>query len=641
MHFESVSISAWRNFENVRLDIPIESKLVCLVGENGAGKSNILELLSMAAHIFGITSGIDLPRGDPRSEPHKAEIVLRYTGDTGDHITATTRERQGDTSRGWDGSLTLRTTRGSQAVVANGIEEPAIAAQVARQAVQVCQENRQEVRHLYLDANRSYPPQPVQLQEWVQAMQQDILAPAFLHQQAARSSKTMYGEWVKYMLTLEQQSAAQHVQQIRRAREAGDELPTFSDPFSSYANELAKVLPHVRFSGVDTQARTISFDTSGQELPFDALSGGEKEIAFLIGQIERFKLRSGLLFVDEPELHLNPDLLRIWVTYLRESVYEGQVWLATHSAEAVEVIPQEAVFVLSRRPLSRTVDSAISLASRPLLATLAATVGAPAFSLQDLQFVFVEGETGRGERERFAKLCGRPLRTRFLEMGGCRAVIDRLHFAQTFSGELPQEVRFKGIVDRDFRSPEAARDLERGHGIHVLRVDEVENMFLQPELLVRLASKAGLGNQPLQFLQEASDRFAGLWVIRRATLYNDDIPPPSRATRTSASQLTWSSFSSQPEKAVGTLLQTFQHGNESQDVIRQALTGAVHEYGSMRVALDRIWKECLGKECLVLLASRLGFSGAGFMEQHAVDLWNSGDVPISGPLGMLRSYVAG
>ena len=78
------------------------------------------------------------------------------------------------------------------------------------------------------------------------------------------------------------------------------------------------------------------FDTTGLELSFHQLSGGEREIAFLVGQIDRFRLREGIFLIDEPELHLNADLIRAWVSYLTSTVSVGQIWLATHSLEAVE-----------------------------------------------------------------------------------------------------------------------------------------------------------------------------------------------------------------------------------------------------------------------------------------------------------------
>lgn len=637
MRFERVRIERWRNFEGIELDVPSEAKTLCLVGENGSGKSNILEFLSMAAHVVGISSGIDLARGDPRQEEHEAEVTLRYTGILGESIVTETRRRLEGPAQAWDGSITLRSSRGSQVVVANGVG-PEVAAQVGSQAVRVAQERHDDVNHLYLDANRSYPPQPVQLQEWVQAMQQDMLSPQFIYQQAFRSSKTLYGEWIKHMLMLEQQVATEHVQAIRRAREAEEEPPTFEDPFDSYAREVIQVLPHLRFSGVDSRSRTVRFDSAGQELGFDSLSGGEREIAFLIGQIERFGLRRGMLFVDEPELHLNPDLLRLWITYLRDTVDEGQVWLATHAPEAVEVVPPEAVFVLSRKPSSRVVDSAVTLGDRPLLAALSATVGAPAFSLQDLEFVFIEGESGRGERERFAKLTGRPLRVRFVEAGGCEGVLTRLRFAREFAHELPQEVAFKGVLDRDFRTFRDAVDLERQEAVHVLRVDEVENLFLQPELIAHLAERADIEVSTLSLLQETSDRFAGRWVLRRATL-RTDLPQPTSDANRVAADLSWDAFTADRARAVAALVDSLPSFQDEDDALRRAFEIAAQAYDDMRTALDRVWRECLGKEVLGVLSQRLGFTGTGFFEEHAVAAWHRGEVPISEPLLALREYL--
>lgn len=639
MRFEQVRIAKWRNFEGIQLDVPSEAKTLCLVGENGSGKSNILEFLSMAAHVIGISSGLDLPRGDPRQEEHEAEVVFRYTGSLGETIITETRRLQGESSESWDGSITLRSSRGSQVVLANGVEPEATAQQVGSRAVQVSSERHDDVNHLYLDANRAYPPKPVQVQEWVQAMQQDMLSPQFIYQQSFRPTKTLYGEWIKHMLMLEQQVAAEHVQAIRRAKARDDEPPVFDDPFDSYAKEVIEVLPHLKFSGVDPQSRTVRFDSAGQELAFDSLSGGEREIAFLIGQIERFGLRRGLLFVDEPELHLNPDLLRLWVTYLRDTVDEGQVWLATHAPEAVEVVASESVFVLSRKPSSRVVDSAVTLSDRPLLAALSATVGAPAFSLQDLEFVFVEGDLGRGERERFAKLTDRPLRMRFVEAGGCGSVLARLRFARDFAHELPQEVAFKAVLDRDFRSLREAVDLERQEDVHVLRVDEVENLFLQPELVGHFAERAGIDASALTLLQEASDRFAGRWVLRRATL-RTELPQPTGGANRVAADLPWDAFVTDRAHAVEALVDSLRGADYDDGPLRRSLEGATAAYDDLRMALDRIWRECLGKEVLGVVAQRLGFTGTGFFEEHAVAAWESEEVSISEPLAALRSYLA-
>jgi hypothetical protein len=43
-----------------------------------------------------------------------------------------------------------------------------------------------------------------------------------------------------------------------------------------------------------------------------------------------------------------------------------------------------------------------------------------------LMFVFVAGEEGVGERERFRRLAGMPLNARFLACGSCNEVLRRV-----------------------------------------------------------------------------------------------------------------------------------------------------------------------------------------------------------------------
>ena len=91
----------------------------------------------------------------------------------------------------------------------------------------------------------------------------------------------------------------------------------------------------------------------------------------------------------------------------------GQIWLATHSLEAVEAAGQRATFVLERNEETRSVNTLARLDTRPVLSALSRAVGTPAFSISQLLFVFVEGEESVGERERFRKLADAPQNVRF------------------------------------------------------------------------------------------------------------------------------------------------------------------------------------------------------------------------------------
>ena len=117
---------------------------------------------------------------------------------------------------------------------------------------------------------------------------------------------------------MERQAADKLYMGSRAANKSGASAPNFTDQFKNYQIALELVIPYIVNFDIDFENRRLLFDTTGKLLEFSKLSGGEREIAFLIGQIDRFGLKNGLLLLDEPELHLNSGLVRDWITYLVE-----------------------------------------------------------------------------------------------------------------------------------------------------------------------------------------------------------------------------------------------------------------------------------------------------------------------------------
>jgi Predicted ATPases len=70
VRIRSIRIGAWRNFEGIELKLDDDARLICVVGANGTGKSHLLELISACGHRLGLSPGIEIPRGDPFSDPH-------------------------------------------------------------------------------------------------------------------------------------------------------------------------------------------------------------------------------------------------------------------------------------------------------------------------------------------------------------------------------------------------------------------------------------------------------------------------------------------------------------------------------------------------------------------------------------------
>jgi hypothetical protein len=383
------------------------------------------------------------------------------------------------------------------------------------------------------------------------------------------------------------------------------------------------------------------FDTTGLPLTFDQLSGGEREIAFLVGQIDRFGLRKGLFLLDEPELHLNADLIRTWVAFLTSTVETGQIWLATHSLEAVEAAGQQSTFVLERNDQTKKVDTLARLDTRPVLAALSRAVGTPAFSISQLVFVFVEGEEGVGERERFRKLTGSSSVFRFIECGSGTEVIRRLSATRALAENSPTGIRLGGVVDRDFRTVQEIGQLSQS-GIHVLGVHEIENFFLHPQSLGALWTQNGIDNVKIgEDLRKYSDERAGSWIFQysMATISAKKLPDVNTSTKEWVKGLSWRDFERDTEAAVTSILQRSGFDGENSGKLRAILSVGIEIYKRKR-SEDTLWRDCEGKQILNEMARTGGFASGPALIEAMLVLWLQKQELIPQEVNSLRAYLS-
>lgn len=622
MRIRKIEIKEWRNFRDISIDLPEEASLVCLVGANGTGKTHILELISACAHHLGLSSGIEIPRGNPFSDSIRNFSVQIFlaprVSSTLDALVAST---QGfDT---WDRTLTVEGPKSTISV--GGISDAALSQKLAKQVVTALRD-LEEVHHLTLDADRAFPKRDMPIHELAQAFETQWESAQWSKGRAFQTTRTLYDEWIKYCLAKENDAANQHFQAVRRAAEGLGASPEFKDPFSTFKNSLRQVMPHLLFAGADQKRKAILFDTSGMELRFDQLSGGEREIAFLIGQIDRFGLRNGLFLLDEPELHLNPDLVRSWVTYLGNTVNTGQVWLATHSLEAVEAAGISSTILLERDGGSRTVSKAANLADEPVQSALSRAVGTPAFSISALRFVFIEGEEAIGERERYRRVTGLSADTRFLECGSCTEVVRKVAVINALAKEAGQKIRIAGVVDRDWRSKTEIELMAAQENISVLPVHEVENFFIHPGTLTSIAKQ--IGHTSFDYgveLVSACDNRAGGWIVQSALSDNSqsdisDLPPKARAH---AYGLGWPAIESDMDAAMQRIVDFSELDDKLKPRLKRRLMTYAEVYSRKRTG-EELWKICEGKEIMKALARALGFSDHHALERAVTALWDTG-----------------
>lgn len=643
MQIININIRQWRHFENIEFDIDKDTNVVCLVGANGTGKSHILELIAACAERLSITRGIDIPRGSPFSDPHDISLTFYINNHVSENVEEQLQSLDGFAQ--WDRTIVVQHSNipplNIDKIKAGGFENDRDGQNFAQQVKNILHRSN-DVHFLSLDANRAYPKQQLNVNHMAQAYEIDWKGVEYTKGRSFRSTHTLYDEWIKYFLAIENEIGTQLTQELRRSKKSGEPAPEFMDPFEVYATTLQEVLPHIQFIGVDSKSRTIMFDTTGLELSFDKLSGGEREIAFLIGQIDRFGLRNGLFLLDEPELHLNADLIRSWVSYLNGTIETGQIWLATHSLEAVEAVGQHATFVLERDNESRKVNTVERLDNRPVLSALSRAVGTPAFSVSQLAFIFIEGEESVGERERFRNLAGNSDHIRFIESGSCKEVSRRVGAVRSLINEVEEEIRIGGIVDRDFLTQDDIQRLRDESNIYVLQVHEVENFFLHPATLQTLLTQNGIADViPETIIQQKADRRAGAWIFQylMSLSYAKKLSPIPEAAKEYIKNLTWEQLISEHDDPFEEVITLSGFQDPIQTRFRRLLTSSKRNYERKRTE-NSFWKICEGKQVLQEISSSVGYTNSSTLIRACFVVWSQEDAELSDELLNFREYLS-
>ncbi|MDM8517548.1 AAA family ATPase [Desulfobacterales bacterium HSG16] len=96
-----------------------------------------------------------------------------------------------------------------------------------------------------------------------------------------------------------------------------------------------------------SQGFDIFLDGRKQEpIPLDSLSSGEIEVFTLIGQRIIKPFSNGIVFIDEPELHLHSSWHRVILRALRKILPGTQIICATHSQEILDSVYSYERFTL-------------------------------------------------------------------------------------------------------------------------------------------------------------------------------------------------------------------------------------------------------------------------------------------------------
>jgi predicted ATPase len=123
-----------------------------------------------------------------------------------------------------------------------------------------------------------------------------------------------------------------------------------SDPLEPYNRLLQSLFPDYEFAETDEEVPTNLFVQlpSSEIVPFNDLSSGEKEVFFILSFFLRHNVNNAVILIDEPEMHLHPELARLLVRTMQSIRPGNQVWMATHNAEIIDEAGRDKVVYLAR-----------------------------------------------------------------------------------------------------------------------------------------------------------------------------------------------------------------------------------------------------------------------------------------------------
>jgi energy-coupling factor transporter ATP-binding protein EcfA2 len=230
---------------------------------------------------------------------------------------------------------------------------------------------------------------------------------------------------------------------------------------------------------------TVALD-NGMEHDIDELSAGEKEVLLGYLRLRNSAPRNSVILLDEPELHLNPRLIRGLPRFYQKHLGEAlnnQIWMITHSdtllREAVEE-PAFAVFHMQPVGVASQVENqahAIS-GSEQVERAVMDLVGDLATYSPKARVVLLEGG---GESDVDLNIL-RQLFPDFSERvnlvsAGSKKRVRELHsLLEQAASEGRFRARFFSIVDRDFDGPSPGPIENR----FAWDVYHIENYLLDP-----------------------------------------------------------------------------------------------------------------------------------------------------------------
>lgn len=147
----------------------------------------------------------------------------------------------------------------------------------------------------------------------------------------------------------QKQGIASRAVELRRQGKTEMKL-SFSDPMEPFKNVFSQLLAPKELVDPSARQQRLQYRIENQEFDISTLSSGEREVVNIAFDFLLRRPQHCVVFFDEPELHLHPELSYRLIQALQTIGLQNQFILSTHSPDIITASLDRSVIFLSPPP---------------------------------------------------------------------------------------------------------------------------------------------------------------------------------------------------------------------------------------------------------------------------------------------------
>lgn len=286
-------------------------------------------------------------------------------------------------------------------------------------------------------------------------------------------------------------------------RKAGKrQMPIDStDPLKKFKDVFNLLLSPKKFADIPLNNPRIEYYENGELLAIDALSSGEREVFTTVFDLMLHEPSDSIVFFDEPEMHLHPELSFRLLRALESIGERNQFIFCTHSPDIItESLDHSVIFI---KPPEGDENQAVTVEKDDekvtALKLLGQNLGVIALGRK---IVLIEGEEASLDKQIYGEITGNSFPQYVLVPTGGRKT--SLSFSQIVDDVLSKAlwgIDFFMIVDHDSSLPEDKLEdyvsKSKGRLAYLPRY-HLENYFLDENTISRMFEKMEAGGSWLR-----------------------------------------------------------------------------------------------------------------------------------------------